>query len=34
MNLPLARVKKIMKIDKDVKLISSEAVLLIGKATV
>lgn len=32
--LPLARIKKIMKSDKDVNLLSSEAVFLISCATV
>lgn len=33
-DLPLARVKRIMKSDKDVKLISQEAVVLVTKAAV
>lgn len=31
--LPLARIKKIMKLDEDVKMISAEAPLLFAKAT-
>ena len=30
--LPLARIKKIMKLDEDVKMISAEAPVLFGKA--
>ncbi|BAT96621.1 hypothetical protein VIGAN_08358800 [Vigna angularis var. angularis] len=31
-NLPLSRIKKIMKFDEDVKMVSSEATMLLGKA--
>lgn len=34
LQLPTARVKKIVKADRDVKLISPDAIALVGRATV